>query len=1072
MYSSLQYDRMKVPFCIYIILFLLTVKNSCAQTQPVKFNLVTGSNGIALGRINGITRDLHGVTWFSDQDHQCIIRYNGTMMTRYGFDVKNPNSPNSLGGRYPECIFADSAGMIWVGFWGTGLDRLDPKTNTFTHYRHQANDPASLANDTVSAILVDHLGNLWVGHVGGLDLLNRTTNGFRHFSSNEEDSTTLSDNIVRVIYEDHAGTIWIGTGFPWIESEEEGGLNKFNRETGKFIRYMSDPENPHSLINNKVRAIFEDSRGIFWVGTGGDGLHTMERKTGTFERHTYNPAKPEQLSRPPVIKNIGDHITFITEDALGYIWIGTFGNGINRYDTATKKITHFGANAENSGGFKDISSWWINASKDGLLWLSTQEPNLYRVDLLTNNIPRYETHIGRVYSFLEEKPNTLWLGTDNGLVRKDIKTGTLHRFLNEPLNPNSLSNNTVTSITKDKEGNFWLGTRGGGINRFNSATGIFTRFQNDPKKNESLSTDNSEIVYADGESDLWIGTENGLERMIRKGAGFIHYQNNSKDTNSISSNEITTIFREDSNGLWVGTYYAGVDRMNLKTGKIKHYLPGVFITSIYKDPGGIIWVGATNGLYRYNKKSDDFLLFGEDETGFSINNVTSIIGDNQDNLWLSSSFGIYRINQKRDQIIIYNEKNGVEGFIAQTPQNSWGVSAYKGQDGKIYFGSPFGYYAFYPDKLKYTTNAPVIDSINLWLNGRQLITGSETGPKATVSKVREIHLQHDQNVFSIGFTAIDYGDPGAKKFYYKLENYDEDWRPAGAGERAYYDYVPPGKYIFRVKAANIANGVSAEKSVSIIISPPWWQTWWAYTLFALCFCAGIFLVYLLQKKRIIEKERKLGKERELEVQALRAQMNPHFIFNCLSSINHFVLKNETEAASDYLTKFSKLIRTVLNNSKKSLVSLEEELEMLRLYLDMEKLRFNHVFNYGIYLDKGVDPAGIFIPPLLFQPFAENAVWHGLMHKKDPGRLDIHLKIEHNMLICIIEDNGVGRSFSLSQESPYVKKGKSMGIQITRDRLALINGDSGTERSDFVIHDLYDEVGQAAGTKVILSVRYK
>jgi ligand-binding sensor domain-containing protein len=186
---------MKISFYSYTpILFLLIVNNCIAQTQPVKFNLVKGSNGIAPGRINGITRDLQGVMWFSDQDHQCIIRYNGTMMTRYGYNSKNPNSPNSLGGRYPECIFADSSGMIWIGFWGTGLDRLDPKTNRFTHFRHQTNDPTSLANDTVSAVLVDHLGNLWVGNNGGLDLLNRTTNGFQHLISSEQDTTSLSDN--------------------------------------------------------------------------------------------------------------------------------------------------------------------------------------------------------------------------------------------------------------------------------------------------------------------------------------------------------------------------------------------------------------------------------------------------------------------------------------------------------------------------------------------------------------------------------------------------------------------------------------------------------------------------------------------------------------------------------------------------------------------------------------------------------------------------------------------------------------------------------------------------------------
>ena len=1060
---------MIIRFCSYIIIFiLLTAELSTAQTQQLKFNLVSGSNGISLGRINGITRDTHGVMWFSDQDQQCIFRYDGTLMTKYAYDSKNSDKSNSLGGRYPECIFADSSGIIWIGFWGTGLDRLDPVTNTFTHFRHKTDDPASLANDTVSALLVDHLGNLWVGNNDGLDLLNRKINGFKHYKSIEHDSTTLSYNVVRVVYEDHAGTLWIGTGFPWTEPEYKGGLNKFDRQTGKFTRYLNDPENPHSLINNKVRSIFEDSRGVFWVGTAGDGLHTMDRKSGSFIRHTYNPAKPDQLSRPPLIKNVSDHITFISEDALGYIWIGTFGNGVNRYDTATKKITYFGGNGGKSA-FKDINCWWINSSKDGLLWMSTQEPNLYRIDLLTNNIKRYETQLGRVYSFLEEKPGVIWLGTENGLVREDVKTGTLRRFLNDPQNPNGLSSNAVTSISKDERGDLWLGTRGGGINHFNPGTGTFNHFRNDPKKKESLSADIAEIVYQDSHSDVWIATENGLDLMDRKNGKFIKYQNNQNDTNSISSSFVTAVLREDSNVLWAGTYYFGVNKMNVKTGKFKHYLPNSFVTSIYKDNAGIIWVGAENGLYRYDKKSDDFLSFDERETGFGIHHVTSIVGDDNDNLWVSSSSGIYRIGEKRDQIIIYNEKNAVEGFTAQ---KNWRASSYKGQDGKIYFGSSAGYYAFYPDKLKNIAHTPEMDLVNFWVNGRQVAAVSQRPFIKPVSTVQEVHLKHDQNVFSVGFAAIDFGDPAERKFYYKLENYDENWRPAESGEKAYYYYVPPGKYIFRVKAVNITNGSSAEKLTGLIIFPPWWQTWWAYSLFAFCLITGIVLILMAQKKRLIEKERRLGKERELEMQALRAQMNPHFIFNSLSSINHFVLKNETEAASDFLTKFSKLIRTVLNNSKKSMVTLEEELEMLLLYLAMENLRFKNTFTYCIHLDEKVKPTSMFIPPLLFQPFVENAVWHGLMHKKDPGRLDVYLNIDNDILICIIEDNGVGRSFAKSSESKFINKGKSMGIQITRDRLALINGNSANERSDFVIHDLYDDSGHASGTKVILRVRYK
>lgn len=216
---------------------------------------------------------------------------------------------------------------------------------------------------------------------------------------------------------------------------------------------------------------------------------------------------------------------------------------------------------------------------------------------------------------------------------------------------------------------------------------------------------------------------------------------------------------------------------------------------------------------------------------------------------------------------------------------------------------------------------------------------------------------------------------------------------------------------------------------------------------------------------------------ELEIQALRAQMNPHFIFNCLSSINRFILKNEPEMASDYLTKFSRLMRMVLNNSKNSLIILEDELEMLRLYLDLERLRFKNAFDYRISFLNNFDAASIFIPPLLFQPFAENAIWHGLMHlpagrqgKQEQGNLEVTFEVENDTLKCSITDNGIGREKAESLKSKSAEKQKSMGMQITAERLALLNKD--TEQTIFNVEDLTDENGQAAGTRVTLKIRYK
>jgi len=212
------------------------------------------------------------------------------------------------------------------------------------------------------------------------------------------------------------------------------------------------------------------------------------------------------------------------------------------------------------------------------------------------------------------------------------------------------------------------------------------------------------------------------------------------------------------------------------------------------------------------------------------------------------------------------------------------------------------------------------------------------------------------------------------------------------------------------------------------------------------------------------------KASELEMQALRAQMNPHFIFNCLSSINHFILKNETDAASDYLTKFSRLIRIVLINSKNKLITLEDELEMLRLYLDMERLRFKNSFSYNINFINSVDIGNIYIPPLLLQPFAENAIWHGLMNKEGEGHLEISLQTDNDFLICHVIDDGIGRKAASEFRSSDEKK-KSLGLKITSERFDLLN-ESDEKKTYFEFKDLVDDRGNATGTKVMLKIRIR
>lgn len=250
----------------------------------------------------------------------------------------------------------------------------------------------------------------------------------------------------------------------------------------------------------------------------------------------------------------------------------------------------------------------------------------------------------------------------------------------------------------------------------------------------------------------------------------------------------------------------------------------------------------------------------------------------------------------------------------------------------------------------------------------------------------------------------------------------------------------------------------------------------------LLFLLGVFIFRNLLLKRKSERIRmqknfeihQLESEKkqvELEMQALRAQMNPHFIFNCLSSINRFILKNESKIASNYLTRFSRLMRLVLMNSQKPLITLEDELQMLGLYLEMERLRFKNSFDYSITFLNVIESDNIFIPPLMFQPFCENAIWHGLMHKEGQGRLDIELSMQDNILNCTITDNGVGREKAEEMNSKTAEKEKSMGLKITTERLALLNKEKGLH-TFYEIEDLKDENGNAAGTRIILKISFK
>ncbi len=450
--------------------------------QSVAFKRVPLPETTTLGHISAITQDRHGFMWLAT--HTGLHRYDGYRWTSYW---NQSPTPGYLIGNRSECLYADPEGYIWVGAYASGLHRFDPVTGTFTKIKLDVRDSSARHHTFVTALTPDRHGNLWVGTHEGLYRLHRQTRRVTHYRHDPRNPNSLSNDRVWVIYEDRRGTLWVGTGTPWERPREAGGLNRFDPQTGTFTRYLHDPRDPNSLAANPVRALLEDSRGNFWVGTFGDGLHTMDRGKGTFRRYPSDTTRPSVLSRPfPAGGDFTrDGVSFVHEDPSGALWIGAYNAGLVRYEPATGKVTRYNPDPSHPDALGEKGPWAVYTSREGVLWIATfGGGGLYRIDPFQKTIPHYATG-ARVNAFFQEPSGVHWLGTTQGLLRRDPQTGHGRRYGHDPRDPGSLANDTVTALCEDRQGTLWVATRGG-LHRFDRRTGTFTRYRHDPTRPAGL----------------------------------------------------------------------------------------------------------------------------------------------------------------------------------------------------------------------------------------------------------------------------------------------------------------------------------------------------------------------------------------------------------------------------------------------------------------------------------------------------------------------------------------------------------------------------------------------------------
>ncbi|QHT71668.1 response regulator [Rhodocytophaga rosea] len=838
--------------------------------QHITFEKVTPPLGFELASINDLKQDAQGYIWIATT--KGLQRYDGYTWKTF---LHDSTLTSSLADNKIVSVCPTRDGKVWVGTFGMGMDCLDPESGKVTHHFLAGRKEFNWQENFITYLREDRMGNLWIGTNRGLYCRQIKTGQFTRYVPIAGDSTSLSHLEVQTIYEDREGTLWIGTGYPDTTTPLEGGLNKFDSKTGRFTRYLHNPKDPYSLIDSRAQVLFEDSRGTFWVGTAGDGLHTLDRKTGKFTRYPYQADHPQKLSRP-YAKNpwrgIAHGVNLITEDAAGAIWIGAVASGLNRYEPSSGKLTHFEMGAP--GDLPDNTFNSALRTRDGLLWMGTTVGQLLKVPSLNNLVTHVATPAG-VHIFHEDAAGTMWLGTAAGLRPIEPLQPASQAFLRQAARQTTLLTDRVTRINQDRKGNLWISAWNNGLYHFTTSTGRFHHYKHDSLDTHSLSAGNIVNTYQDHSGTIWVLTEGGLNRLDNTTGRFTHYYHDPNDSSSLASNSTFPALEDRTGAFWVGTVNGGLHLLDRATGKSTNFLPGSSIIQLLEDASGTLWVAAHDrGLYWLNRQKYQFESFVDPVSGKPLPYANSLLEDKSGTLWVGAISGLAAINRQRDSLRLFGSNYGIGGA-----EDLYFGARYQSRDGSLYYGGESGYYKFRPELLlKHHAVSPQLVLSALRIHN-QSITPTPEGPlQEGLSQANIIHLSHNQSVFSIDFVGIDYRHPEQHQYTYMLENYDFTWRPAGSERTAHYFNVPPGEYIFRVKVVN-SDGIWTQKAISILISPPWWRTIWAYALYAFAF-VGLFYGgwrYLLLRERSKNEQqlRQFKAEQVLEMDQLKS----HFFAN-------------------------------------------------------------------------------------------------------------------------------------------------------------------------------------------------
>ncbi len=1016
-----------------------------------QYNFVNFSEeqGLSSNQATCILKDSDGFIWIGTKNG--LNRFDGTeFMTFYN----SPGDSSSLSENYILTLYQDKYGFIWVGTYNEGISELNTETMEFRNYTNNTYDSTSISEGFCKLIFEDDLGNLWIAVSDhGIDLFNRENKSFKNYRPTEQIdglSPRLANSLISFAPDPQNNQIiWLGS---------LDGIFSFNLITKIWTHFPIVKEKANNPIlyggkENVVRDMIFDKDGYLWFGTWGGGFCKLDTLNGNFSIFKYETFFP--------VNGIRNNVIRIVWKNNNEFWFISYHKGIgifNINDNSIRFLTNPLSNSISVNGATDIIT-----DKSGFIYVSSITDGLYYTNTKAYQFNKENISHNIISLGQAKSSDIIWAGTYDKygkLLAINKSTGNIQEYSYTPIN--DVGENFIINIKEGKNSRHWLIGHHNlyYIDEYKPKIQPYYNF--DPNKFDINRSHIVTFVSAalDNKNRIWAGSKFHGLFCIDTEYDTIHnyFFEDSQKKKVLFESFIFSLYTDSKGRTWYvsedfGFFDPGLNKL------INYSYPGDFsnsdiklkkIYTITETQNGNIWLGTANAGIAVIKVTDDTAFFIKSyskSTGLQHNCIQNLVTDKSDNVWVITPLGISKINAVTDSIENYGIEYGLMDLQCIDVDS----------DGEIFIGTGNGYYHFYPDDIKplKTTNKPYLKYFKIF--------DEHVNVNPFLKNDQPIELKYNQNFFSIEYGAINFFRQDQANFQYILEGLDKKWQNAGQRKHITYTNLGGGSYNFRLKTNN-----RNEIVIPIFIETPYWKTWWFYSLFIFSIILLALLAHFYRMSQLRKQEelktlynKKIG---QLEIKALRAQMNPHFLFNSLNSIRYYILKDENENASEYITKFARLLRLILRNSRQNQISLNDELHALEIYIDFEQMRFNRKFDYKINIADNINQEDIKIQPLTIQPFVENAIWHGLMPKKENGMLKVDINKKNGKLNIIIEDNGIGREKAAQIKKNNLFEKKSYGLQITEERMSLMKSIR-NKQSDFKIIDLYNDNNEPTGTKV-------